>query len=135
MTPTHAQRPLHRARRAFTLLEMMLVLLIIGLLATVAALNLVGGAEEARRKATGATIKTLETALKQYNFDTGAYPTTEQGIAALVPKYVEKMPLDGWKRPLFYYSPGTHGYDYEIISYGGDALPDTEDDVRSWELE
>jgi general secretion pathway protein G len=135
MSPIRNGRSIHRTRRAFTLLEMMLVMLIIGLLATVAALNLVGGAETARRNATITTIRTIETALKSYNFETGAYPTTEQGLGVLVPKFLEKAPLDGWKRPLFYYSPGTHGFDYEIVSYGKDALPDTDDDVRSWELE
>lgn len=123
------------ARSAFTLLEMMLVLVIIGVLASVAALNLVGGADKARVNATEATIKTVEAALKQYYFDTGAYPTTEQGLVVLVPKYIEKAPLDGWKRELFYYSPGVNGNDFEIVSIGKDALPDTEDDIQSWRLE
>lgn len=123
------------ARSAFTLLEMMLVLVIIGVLASVAALNLVGGADKARVNATEATIKTVEAALKQFYFDTGAYPTTEQGLVVLVPKYIEKAPLDGWKRELFYYSPGVNGNDFEIVSIGKDALPDTEDDIQSWRLE
>lgn len=130
---THARR--RAARSAFTLLEMMLVLVIIGVLASVAALNLVGGADSAREKATAATIKTVEAALKQYYFDKGAYPTTEQGLVVLVPKYLAKAPLDGWKRELFYYSPGVNGHDFEIVSVGKDALPDSEDDVVSWRLE
>ncbi|MBL0921316.1 MAG: type II secretion system major pseudopilin GspG [Phycisphaerales bacterium] len=133
MTP--AARTTRRTRRAFTLLEMMLVLVIIGVLASVAALNLVGGADKARARATEATMKTLDSALQQYFFDTGAYPTTAQGLDALVPKYVQKPPLDGWKREMFYYSPGVNGNDFEIISLGKDALPDTEDDIRSWLLE
>lgn len=135
MTANRTNQSRVAARSAFTLLEMMLVLVIIGVLASVAALNLVGGADKARVNATEATIKTVEAALKQFYFDTGAYPTTEQGLVVLVPKYIEKAPLDGWKRELFYYSPGVNGHDYEIVSIGKDALPDSEDDIQSWRLE
>lgn len=135
MTANRMNQSRLAARSAFTLLEMMLVLVIIGVLASVAALNLVGGADKARVNATEATIKTVEAALKQFYFDTGAYPTTEQGLVVLVPKYIEKAPLDGWKRELFYYSPGVNGHDYEIVSIGKDALPDSEDDIQSWRLE
>ncbi|MGD9691326.1 MAG: type II secretion system major pseudopilin GspG [Phycisphaerales bacterium] len=122
-------------RRAFSLLELVLVMVIIGLLAAVAAFNLVGQANRARVDTTKQSIKVIEQALKTYNFDNGAFPATAQGIPALVPKYLEKMPLDGWKRPFNYYSPGPGGQEYVIISAGKDGIPDNEDDVRSWEIE
>lgn len=132
-----SRRPSARAaaRRAFTLLEMMLVLLIIALLASVAAYNLIAGADKAREDATKASIKTMEGALKQYYFATGAYPPTDTGLIALVPTYLQKPALDGWKREFRYYSPAPNGADFAIISDGKDALPDTDDDIRSWELE
>lgn len=127
-----------RTRRfgpAFTLLEVMLVLLIIGLLATAAAINLVGAADKARVNQSKTSIKTIESALKQYYFTHGRYPTSEFGLNALVPDYLEKTPLDGWKQPFAYFSPGGAGRDFEIISLGKDGVPDTEDDIRSWEIE
>lgn len=130
LRPKHASR-----RRGFTLLEMMLVLLIIGLLATVAALNLTSGADKARVQTTQASIRSMETALKSYYFEKGAYPTTAEGLLPLVPKFLEEVPTDGWKRPFQYYSPGTSGHEFEIISLGKDALPNTEDDVVSWKIE
>ena len=124
-----------RARRAFTLLEVMLVLLIIGLLATVAAVNLVGAADRARVQQTKTSIKMIESALKQFYFTHGRYPPTEAGLGALVPDYLESMPTDAWKQPFAYFSPGTSGRDFDIISVGKDGVADTEDDIRSWELE
>lgn len=124
------------ARRAFSLLELVLVMVIIGLLASVAAFNLVGQAQSARVEASKQSIMVIEKALKSYNFNNGAFPTTAQGIQALVPKYLEKPPLDGWKREFDYYSPAPQGqFDYVIISRGKDGIPDTEDDVRSWEIQ
>ncbi|TVQ61541.1 MAG: type II secretion system protein GspG [Phycisphaerales bacterium] len=127
--------PIRRRRHAFTLLEVMLVLLIIGLLATVAAVNLVGASDRAREQQTKTSIKMIESALKQYYFTHGRYPTSEEGLMTLVPDYLESQPLDAWKRPFVYFSPGTGGRDFEIISLGRDGNADTEDDIVSWELE
>lgn len=122
-------------RRAFSLLELVLVMVIIGLLASVASLALVNQAQQARIDTTKTSIKTIEAALKQYNFHNGAYPNNAQGIAALVPKYLEKTPLDGWKREFIYVSPGPGGQDYIIVSAGKDGIADNEDDIRSWEIQ
>ncbi len=122
-------------RRAFSLLELVLVMVIIGLLAAVAAYNLVGQAQQARIDTSKQSIKVIEQALKSYNFHNGAFPTSTQGLGALVPKYLEKMPLDGWKRPFTYLSPGPGGQEYVIVSAGKDGIPDNEDDVRSWEIQ
>lgn len=128
------RNPLRRAagaRAAFTLLELVLVMVILGLLATVAALNLTSQADKARVDTTRTSMTVIEQALKSYYFEKGAYPTTEQGLRALVDtKHLEKMPLDGWKREFQYFSPGPNGAPYEIISLGKDAIAETEDDIR-----
>jgi general secretion pathway protein G len=93
-------RTARRLARGFTLLELMVVLLIIGLLMSVAAFNFIGQGEEARKRTTVQSMKIIDGAIKQYQLSTGAYPPT---IAALVPKYLEKEPLDAWKRPFVYF--------------------------------
>jgi len=84
---------------------------------------------------TQAYMQTTESALNQYRFDTGAYPTTQQGLIALVPKYMESVPTDYWHNELHYVCPGAQGREYEIVCRGKDGLIDTEDDIRSWELQ
>ena len=135
MRPRLFRRP-PLARRAFTLLELVLVMVILGLLASVAAYNLIGTADKARVDATKQSMKIIEQALKSYYFEKGAYPTTAEGLAALVNTgKLEKMPQDGWKREFQYYSPGGNNRPYDIISLGKDAQADTADDVRSWEID
>lgn len=127
-----------RARTGFTLLEVVLVMVIIGVLATVAALNLTSGADRARENASRASMKTIEHALKEHYFERGAYPTTAEGIAILVPKKLDPLPLDGWKRPFAYYSPIPNApsadKDYTIICLGKDAIEGTEDDITIWDI-
>lgn len=110
-----------RIARGFTLLEMMLVVMIMGVLIGVAAWNIVGQGENARRKASMATMKTVEGMLKTYMLDYGTYPPTLQ---ALVPKYTEKTPLDAWKHPIFY-APNPPGSPKPFTLYapgpGGEA--------------
>lgn len=121
-----------RTRRAFSLLELMLVLIIIGILGGVAALNLTGSADKARARATEASIQTIERALKEYNFETGVYPTTAEGIPMLVQrKLLSDMPKDGWEREFAYYYPVEGQEPYLIISAGKDGAWDTEDDILS----
>lgn len=135
-------QPLSRrnpAARAFTLLEVVLVMVIIGVLATVAALNLTAGADNARVQATRASMKTIEHALKEWYFEKGAYPTVAEGIGALVTaKKLDSIPLDGWKRPFAYYSPIPNPpapeKDYNIISLGKDAIEGTADDISIWDV-
>lgn len=136
MAFSHAsRRHPSRAVRAFTLLELMLVLVILGVLATVAAIAVTGQADTARENATKASIRTIETALRSFYLQTGAYPTTSDGLAPLVPRFLEKPPLDGWKRPFAYFHPGQQGREFEIISYGKDGEYGTADDIRSWEIQ
>lgn len=132
----------------FTLIELLVVLLILGLLATIVMPRLFGRAEEAKVTAAKVQIRVLEDALHQYEVDNGAYPTTEQGLDALVKApsnathwreggYLEKaaVPKDPWGNAYVYLCPGTHG-DYDLVSYGADGAPGGEGkakDVTSWE--
>lgn len=133
----------------FTLLELMVVIVILGLLAALVVPKLIGRTEEAKRTQTRLQIKNIEQALQLFKLDNGFYPATEQGIEALVrapeigrvPKnyrkggYLDRVPKDPWGNPYVYVSPGSQG-DYDITSYGADAVPggDGEDaDINSWD--
>jgi len=137
----------------FTLIEIMVVVIILGILATYIVPKIMGRPEEARQVKAQMDITTLESALRLYKLDNGAYPSTEQGLRALVeapntepiPRkyhkggYIEKgkIPRDPWGNDFIYLSPGIHD-DYDIISYGADGVPGGEDenkDINSWELE
>ena len=137
----------------FTLIELMVVIVILGILAGLIVPRIMGRPEEAKQLKAKIQIESLETALKLYNLDTGMYPDTEQGLQALIelpttgalPKnwrkggYLEKgkLPKDPWRNDFVYLSPGVHGV-YEIISYGADGIPGGEDknkDINSWEIE
>ena len=137
----------------FTLIELMVVIVILGILAGLIIPRIMGRPEEAKQLKAKMQIESLETALKLYKLDNGMYPDTEQGLQALVeqpetgtiPKkwrkngYLEKgrLPKDPWGNEFIYLSPGAHG-EYDIISYGADGVPDGEDknkDINSWEIE
>jgi general secretion pathway protein G len=139
--------------RGFTLIEIMVVIIILGILASYVAVRLTGQTEEARRTQARVQIESFGTALALYKLDNGSYPSTEQGLNALVepptvgdlPRkwreggYLEKskVPPDPWKNEYIYLSPGLHG-DVDIISYGDDGEPGGEGkdaDVNNWELE
>ncbi len=140
-----------RGPAGFTLLELMVVIVILGLLAALVVPKLIGRTEEAKRTQSRLQIKNLEQALQLFKLDNGFYPATEQGIEALVrapeigrlPKnyrkggYLDRVPKDPWGNLYVYVSPGSHG-DYDISSYGADGAPggDGEDaDVNSWDAE
>jgi general secretion pathway protein G len=140
--------------RGFTLIELMVVVIILGILALYIGPKIMGEPEKAKRVKAKMDIATLETALKMYKLDNGVYPSTEQGLQALVeapetgviPKkwrkggYIEKnkVPKDPWGNEFVYISPGVHG-DFDIISYGLDGVPGGEDeegrDINNWEIE
>jgi general secretion pathway protein G len=139
--------------KGFTLIEIMVVIIILGILASVVAVRLTGQTEEARRTQAKVQIETFRTALGLYKLDSGSYPSTEQGLNALVeaptvgtlPRkwreggYLEKrkIPLDPWKSEYIYLSPGIHD-DFDISSYGNDNAQGGEGedaDVNSWDLE
>ncbi len=137
----------------FTFLELMVVVVILGLLATYIAPRFMGRTEDAKAVKAKVDIAGLETALKLYKLDNGVYPTTEQGLIALVEKpsigdpvpnwkekgYLDKgkVPSDPWGRPYLYLCPGIHD-DYDLICYGADGAPGGEGknrDINSWEIE
>jgi general secretion pathway protein G len=137
----------------FTLIELMVVIVILGILAGLIVPRIMGRPEEAKQLKAKIQIESLETTLKLYKLDTGMYPDTEQGLQALIEfpttgtltknwrkgGYLEKgkLPKDPWKNDFVYLSPGVHGV-YDIISYGADGIPGGEDknkDINSWEIE
>ena len=139
--------------RGFTLIEIMIVILILGILAWQIAPRIMGKPEEARRLKSRMDIANIETALKLYKLDNGSYPSTEQGLQALVeapsigqiPRkwrtggYLEKgrVPNDPWDNEYVYLSPGLNG-DFDLMSYGSDMQPGGEGkdmDINNWELE
>ncbi len=140
--------------RGFTLIELMVVVIILGILALYIGPKIMGEPEKAKRVKVRMDIASLETALKMYKLDSGVYPSTEQGLQALVeapesgviPKkwrkggYIEKnrVPKDPWGNEFVYMSPGLHG-DFDIISYGLDGVPggegDDNKDINNWEIE
>ena len=138
-----------KRRSGFTLVEILVVVVILGLLATLVIPRVVGRGEEAKRTATLVQIRAIEQALDLYKLDNGFYPTTEQGLEALVSKpsgmpepmnyrrdgYMKKVPVDPWGRPYVYRSPGEHG-ETDILSFGPDGAEGGEEDNRditNWE--
>lgn len=134
-----------KGRLGFTLIELMLVVIIIGALVAMVLPRLVGRSEQARVQAAEADIRSnIATALKLYELDNGSYPTTNEGLTALLQKtgnvrawngpYLEKKPIDPWGREYHYDSPGTHRpSDYDLFSIGKDGQAGTTDDVANWE--
>jgi len=137
----------------FTLIELMVVIVILGILAGLIVPRIMGRPEEAKQLKAKIQIESLETALKLYKLDNGTYPSTEQGLIALIESseveplpnkwraggYLEKgrLPKDPWGNDFIYLSPGVHD-DYDLISYGADGVPDGEGknkDINSWEIE
>lgn len=129
-------RSSHQAiRRAagFTLLEMMLVVVIIGILATVVVFNIAGQGDEAKRAATVTKISQIKTALTTYYTKNSSYPAT---LDALVPSLLEKVPTDGWDRLLVYYTPAQEpGKPFTLYSKGADNMESTADDVNVWTMD
>lgn len=122
-----------RRTAGFTLIELMIVLFILGLLATLVAPRLMGRVGKAKVKAAQAQIQMLSTALDLFHLDVGRYPTEEEGLKSLVQRpenlsqwsgpYLEKgVPKDPWGRDYLYKSPGEHGA-YDLVSHGADGAP------------
>ena len=159
--PTAIQTPavgLHarvarRVQSGFTLIEIMVVVVIIGLLAAVIGPQFFGRVEDARVAKAKQDIQSVITALTMYKLDNYVYPTTDQGLKALVEKpdatvaphwrsggYFQQqhVPKDPWGREYVYVTPGTHGGDYDLFTLGSDGQPGGDEakaDVGNWNLD
>lgn len=123
-----------KKQQGFSLIEILVVLVIMGLLVSIIAPNVLGRADEARVQKVFADFSAIETALRMYRLDNYNLPSSEQGLRALVERptlapvpanwksdgYLESLPIDPWGNPYLYLSPGTQG-EYDIFSYGADG--------------
>jgi general secretion pathway protein G len=135
-----------RANAGVTLIEMLVVVTIIALFATLVAPNMFKNVDKANAVGARVQINNFEQALMQYKLSTGTFPTTEQGLEALHTKpasvnlwegpYLKtEIPLDPWKHPYLYRYPGEHGDEPDIISYGADGQPGGDGvnaDIANW---
>lgn len=134
--------------KGFSLIEVMVVIVILGLLATMILPNVLGSAEQANRQKVKSDIIALENALSQYKLDNGMFPTTEQGLEALLNEptvdpmprnyrrggYIQRLPKDPYGSDYLLLSPGEYS-DIDIFSAGEDRQPGTDDDIGNWNLE
>lgn len=143
-----------RCNAGFTLIEMMVVLLILGLMTGIVTYRFVGQTDKARYQAAKTQMQVLEAALQSYKIENGRFPTTAQGLQALVQKpssppiprnwpsggYLQKaeVPTDPWGNEFIYVSPGQHNSDYDLVSLGADGIEggeeDYDKDIQSWSL-
>lgn len=142
---TEHTRGTKRKAAGFTLVELMVVIVILGLLAALVVPNLIGVADDANVAAAKAQIKAFQTALVNYKLVMKRFPSTSEGLEALINnekgrRFLEsdRIPVDPWNNPFVYKSPGSQGRDYEIVSYGADGAPGGSGyaaDIESWNLQ
>jgi general secretion pathway protein G len=145
--PTSRNSFYRRIQRGFTLIELMVVLLIIGVLAALIVPNVLDRADDARGTAAKTDVSNLMQALKLYKLDNQRYPSAEQSLQALLTKpttvplpmnwkpYLDKLPNDPWGHPYQYLNPGIKG-EIDVMSFGADGLPGGEGrdaDIGSWQ--
>jgi general secretion pathway protein G len=143
-----------KKRNGFTLIEIMVVIIILGLLAGLVLPKFLGQEETAKVGVAKTQIRSLEDALQNFKLDNGFYPSTDQGLDALIKKpesgripqkwreggYLQpaRIPKDPWSKDYTYLSPGSENREYEIISYGKDGEPGGEGnnaDIESWKMQ
>jgi general secretion pathway protein G len=145
---TTARRPASR-ESGFTLIEIMVVVIIIGLLAAIVAPQVIGRVDDAQIEKARADIRNIDSAMKFYRLDNFSYPTTEQGIESLVTKpadpnvrnwkpggYLDRVPKDPWGNPYLYLNPGNNA-EIDIYTLGRDGRPGGEGvdaDIGNWNI-
>jgi general secretion pathway protein G len=128
------QRRISR-QRGFTLIEIMVVVVILAVLGGVVTPMLFGNIKEARQTAAVHDIKTISAQLELYRMKHSKFPTTEEGLEALVKEqYLPKLPVDPWKEPYRYESPGVNG-DFDLYSLGPDKIEGGEGVIGNWKLD
>lgn len=143
-----SQTRIHKFQRGFTLIEIMVVVIIIGILAAIVAPNVIGRVDDARVTTAKSDIATIAGAMKLYRLDNFSYPRTEDGIEALVTQpndqaarnwkaggYLERFPKDPWGTEYQYLNPGNHGA-LDIYSFGADGKPGGDGfdaDIGNWD--
>lgn len=141
--PTNSRRA---AARGFTLIELLVVIIILAILAAVVIPRVIGRTEDAKIAKATADISTIDSTLDNYKLDTGSYPSSDQGLQALMsnvenspkwngPYLKNGVPNDPWGHPYIYLYPGEHGTDYDLFSAGPDGQPGTGDDIGNWNLQ
>ena len=150
MSYRNCQRRACARQRGFTLIEIMVVVIILGILVAMVAPNVIGRIDDAQITKAKTEIRTMESALKFYRIDNFVYPTTEQGLQSLVSKpadpnirnwkpggYIDRLPNDPWGNPYLYLNPGTQGQ-IDIYTLGRDGQPGGEGidaDIGNWKLD
>jgi len=135
-------------RRGFTLIELMIVVVILGLLATTVMPKILSRPEQARQAKAAVDVRSIQSALALFKTDTGRFPTTAEGLQALVTNpglkgydsdgYLDRLPTDPWGNSYIYISPGLHSKDYDLESLGKDGEDGGtgyDADVESWNLQ
>ncbi len=151
MTQPSLRAERSRRQRGFTLIEIMVVVVIIGLLAAVIVPQLMGNVDQARVAKARQDIQAIETALTMFRLDNSKYPTTDQGLKSLIQQptdpsirnwrpggYVKKPSRDPWGNDYQYVYPGTHGTEYDLFSLGADGQPGGENldaDIGNWDVQ
>ena len=146
MKLNQAKQTIGRGRRqgAFTLVEMLLVITIIGILAALVVPKMMGRSEQARQAAARSDLSSIKTALDAFEVDNGYYPKGKNGLGDLIqtPRdarawhgpYLDNVPTDPWGNPYIYEFPGKHNpSSYDLYSAGPDGKPGNDDDIGNWQ--
>lgn len=139
----------HRIESGFTLIEVMVVVVILGILASIIVPKIMSRPEQAKQVKAQQDILAIESALQLYKLDNGFYPSTDQGLQALVDKpninpipanwkdggYLKQVPIDPWGKPYQYLNPGIHNpSDVDVFSYGPTGQADNKSEIGNWSV-